>query len=68
MRTLGFAASPGLLRILGVVPLIGRLLVVVTVVWMLMTMVVAVRQALDFRSTPRAILVCFLHILRVGWL
>jgi hypothetical protein len=33
---------------------------VITAVWMLATMVVAVRQALDYRSTGRAIAVCAL--------
>jgi hypothetical protein len=62
LRTLGFAASPGLLRIFVVLPLLGPLVMVVTAVWMLMTMVVAVKQALDFRSTGRAIGVCL-----IGW-
>ena len=36
---------------------------VITAIWMLATMVVGVRQALDFQSTGRAIAVCVL-----GWL
>ena len=36
---------------------------VITAVWMLAAMIVGVRQALDFRSTARAIAVCAL-----GWL
>ena len=63
MRTLGFAAAPGVLRILGVIPLLGRFVYLATSVWMLATMVVAVRQALDYTSTARAIGVCL-----VGWL
>jgi hypothetical protein len=35
----------------------------ITSVWMLVSMVVAVRQALDFTSTARAVAVCL-----VGWL
>jgi hypothetical protein len=35
---------------------------VVTSIWMLLAMIVAVRQALDFRSTARAVAVCVL-----GW-
>jgi hypothetical protein len=34
----------------------------VTAIWMLLAMVVAVRQALDYRSTARAVGVCVL-----GW-
>jgi hypothetical protein len=58
LRTIGFAASPGILRILGVVPAIGGTIYVVSTVWMLVAMVVAIRQALDYRSTGRAIVVC----------
>jgi hypothetical protein len=62
LRTTGFAASPGLLRVIGVVPGLSQIVLIVTAFWMLATMVVAVRQALDFRSTGRAVLVCI-----VGW-
>ncbi len=63
MRTLGFAQSPGVLRILGGVPGIGPLLLAVVSVWMLVAMVIAVRQALDYTSTWRAAGVCI-----VAWL
>ena len=63
LRTIGFASSPGLLRVFGIVPVIGWLVVLVASVWMLATMVLAVRQALDFTSTGRAVGVCLL-----GWL
>jgi len=59
MRTLGFAQSPGLLRIAGVFftasPALFSLFQLVVSTWMLMTMVVAVRQALDYTSTMRAV-------------
>ncbi len=60
LRTLGFASAPGILRVLGIVPLLGPLLVVLVSLWMLAAMVVAVRQALDYESTMRAIGVCLL--------
>ena len=63
MRTLGFAQSPGVLRILGGVPGIGPLLLAIVSVWMLVAMVIAVRQALDYTSTWRAAGVCI-----VAWL
>ena len=62
MRTLGFAQSPGLLRILGVIPGLGPVILFAVSVWMLVAMVTAVRQALDFTSTLRAVGVCV-----VGW-
>lgn len=58
LRTIGFASSPGLLRVLGVVPGIGPLISFAVGIWMLIAVVIAVRQALDYRSTGRAVLVC----------
>lgn len=58
LRTTGFAATPGILRVFGAVPLLGVVVNVVVWVWMLATMVVAARQALDYKSTGRAVLVC----------
>ena len=62
MRTLGFAQSPGLVRIVGILPGVGPLVLSIVSIWMLATMVVAVRQALDCTSTLRAVGVCL-----VGW-
>ncbi|HEX7077775.1 MAG TPA: YIP1 family protein [Candidatus Eisenbacteria bacterium] len=62
LRTTGFAAGPGMIRILGVLPLLGWIANWVAWIWMLATMVVAVRQALDYPTTGRAILVC-----AIGW-
>jgi hypothetical protein len=62
LRTIGFAATPGLITILGLVRGVTKPIFVVAAVWMLAAMVVAVRQALDYRSTARAIAVCAL-----GW-
>jgi len=63
LRTIGFATSPGLLRVIGIVPILTSVVFTITAFWMLATMVVAVRQALDYKSTWRAIAVCLL-----GWL
>ena len=62
MRTIGFASAPGTLRLFGVVPELALPVFVLTTVWMLVTMVVAVRQALDYRSTARAIVVCVIGL------
>lgn len=63
LRTLGFASAPGVLRVLGIVPGLGGFVFLGAAVWMLIAMVVAVRQALDYESTVRAIGVC-----AIGWL
>lgn len=62
LRTIGFSAAPAMLLVLGA---FGGTTAVftITAVWMLATMVVAVRQALDYSTTSRAVAVCIL-----GWL
>jgi hypothetical protein len=60
MRTLGFASAPGVIRFLGVIPGFGAPTAFVAAIWMLVAMVVAVRQALDYQSTGRAIGVCLI--------
>ena len=62
LRTLAFAASPGLLRVVGAIPILRWPTFLVTALWMLVAMVVAVRHALDYRSTARALGVCVM-----GW-
>ena len=54
LRTLGFAQSPGVIAILGIIPFLGRLVVFAVAIWQLVTAIVAIRQALDF-DTGKAI-------------
>lgn len=63
LRTIGFSSSPGLIRVLGIIPGLTGIVFSVASIWMLVAMVIAVRQALDYRSTLRAIGVCV-----IGWL
>ena len=63
MRTIGFAAAPGLLRVFGFIPGVTIPAFAVATIWMLAAMIVGVRQALDYTSTGRAVAVCVL-----GWL
>ena len=60
LRTIGFSSSPGVLRILGVIPVIGGIINFVVGIWMLVAMIIAVRQALDYKSTWRAVGVCLI--------
>ena len=62
LRTIGFSSAPGLIRVLGVIPGLRGLVFLVAGIWMLVAMVIAVRQALDYQSTWRAIGVCL-----IGW-
>lgn len=61
-RTVGFAQSPGVLRVLGVIPILGDFIRAIVDVWVLIATVIAVRQALDYSSLGRAVGVCL-----VGW-
>ncbi len=63
LRTLGFSASPGVLRVLGLIPVVGALVSFLAFIWMLVAMVVAVRQALDYSTTWRALAVCVVGFL-----
>jgi len=54
LRTLGFASSPRVLLILGIIPVVGLLIWLAVFIWILVTTVIAIRQALDF-DTGRAI-------------
>ena len=62
LRTMGFAQSPGLLRVFGGIPLIGRVVDIVVLFWLLIAMIVAVRQSLDYKSTVRAV-----AVVGIGW-
>lgn len=62
LRTIGFALSPGVLLILGFFPLLGGFIVAIVSFWILVAVVIAIRQALDF-STGKAIATAVL-----GWI
>ena len=62
LRTIGFSSSPGLIRILGVIPGLATIIYWSSEIWMFLAMVIAVRAALDYKSTPRAVVVCL-----IGW-
>ncbi len=63
LRTIGFASSPGLIRVLGFIPGVTGIVFLISGIWMLAAMIIAVRQALDYRSTLRAVGVCI-----IGWI
>jgi hypothetical protein len=63
LRVTGFSSAPGVIRVLGVVPGLAAIVTLIAAVWMLVAMVIAVRQALDYSGTGRAVIVCL-----IGWL
>lgn len=61
LRTLGFSSSPGVLLVLALIAPIAPLIFPLCMIWMLVAMVIGVRQALDYEgpgATGRAIAVC----------
>jgi hypothetical protein len=61
LRVIGFASAPGILRFAGI-GMLAYPIAILTGVWMLVAMVVGIRQALDYRSTGRAV-----GVAAVGW-
>jgi hypothetical protein len=62
LRTIGFAQTPGVLHVLGIIPVLGGIIRFGVVIWVLIAGIIAIRQALDI-STGKAILTAV-----VGWL
>ena len=55
LRAIGFSSAPGLIRVFGIFPNLMNIAFIVAAIWMLVAMVIAVRQALDYKSTWRAV-------------
>lgn len=62
LRTIGFAQSPGVLLVLGIIPVLGWLVQAVVGIWLLVAGIIAIREALDF-GTGKAVLTAL-----IGWL
>ena len=62
LRCTGFSSAPGMLQVFGFLPGLGPFIRFGVAIWMLAAFVLAVRQALDYTSTYRAVGVCL-----IGW-
>jgi hypothetical protein len=62
LRTIGFAQTPGVLHVLGLIPILGGIIRFAVAIWVLIAGIIAIRQALDL-STGKAVLIAGL-----GWL
>ena len=60
LRTSGFASAPGIIRVFGITPELMGVTFIGAQFWMLACMVVAVRQALDYKSLWKAFGIVFL--------
>jgi hypothetical protein len=63
LRAMGFANAPGVVKLLGIVPELRVLVFFVAMVWVLVATVTAVRHALSYKSSWRAIGVCAIPLL-----
>jgi hypothetical protein len=63
LRVMGFANAPGVVKLLGIVPELRVLVFFVAMVWVLVATVTAVRHALSYTSSWRAIGVCVIPLL-----
>jgi len=63
LRLLGYAAAPGVFIAFAAMRSAATLVLTLVTVWMIAAAVIAVRQALDYRSTSRAVTVCV-----IAWL
>ena len=64
-RGTGFAQTPGLLNVLVFVPVLGGIIVVVTFLWQLIAMLMAIRESLDYDSLWRAFFVVLIALIPV---
>ncbi len=62
LRVIGFSYAPQVFSIFTFVPVLGRGVQVFVALWLLAATIIAVRQALDYRSTWRAVAVVL-----IGW-
>ena len=58
LRTMGFAAAPGVFLGFGAMQAVAPFVVALATLWMVAATILAVRQALDYRSLARALVVC----------
>ncbi len=63
LRAMGFANAPGVVKLLGIIPELRLLVFFVAMVWVLVATVTAVRHALSYTSSWRAIGVCAIPLL-----
>ena len=62
-RTTGYAQAPKLFSIFALIPILITIVLFIVGIWNLITMIIAIRQALDYTSTWRAVFVVLLGFL-----
>lgn len=65
MRTQGYAHAPGVLAVVGFIPLLGWIVVLIAGIWALVTAIIAIRESLNV-GTGRAIIVGIIALIATG--
>jgi hypothetical protein len=66
LRVLGFAGAPGIFLLVALLPVINNfawVVILIIWVWRLVAMIIAIKQALDFKNTWSAIWVCVIGLI-----
>jgi len=58
LRVVAFASAPGVLRLLGVIPLTSGILFIVTSVWIIAASVIGIKMAFKISHTGKVIFLC----------
>jgi hypothetical protein len=60
IRAMGFACAPGVIRLLGMIPGLGMVVLAVSSIWMIVAATIAVKVALNIENTASAAAVCII--------
>ena len=63
LRTIGYSSAPGVIRIFKLILPFDGAIDFLAIIWMLTAMIIAVRQALDYKSSLRSVLVCSMGLI-----
>lgn len=55
LRTTGFAQTPGLFGLIGIIPILGQIIALPIMIWQIIAMVIGIKHALDYSSNLRAV-------------
>lgn len=63
IRVMGFAAAPGILRVLGIFPVLAPFVIPLAHIWMLVSLILGAKIVLQYKSMLKTIGVCFFTLM-----
>ncbi len=63
LRTIGFSCSPGLIRVFGILPEAEKIVFPVAELWIIIAMIVAVKQVLNYKGIVHSAIICLISYL-----